>query len=54
MIALLSPAKTLDFNTHNACSNYTMPEFMSESEYLIGELKKYKVCLCFFIYVFIK
>ena len=41
MIALLSPAKTLDFNTDNQCSNYTIPEFMSDSEYLIEELKKY-------------
>ena len=40
MITILSPAKTLDFTTKYNFDNYSVPEFLSESECLITELKK--------------
>jgi len=40
MIALLSPAKTLDFETKYNFSEYTVPEFIKDSEYLVEELQK--------------
>ena len=43
MITILSPAKTLDFTTKYNFDNYSVPEFLSESECLITELKKLDV-----------
>ena len=40
MISILSPAKTLDFNTKYNFSNYTISYFLNESELLISELRK--------------
>ena len=40
MISILSPAKTLDFETNYDFSKYTIPEFMQDSECLVKELKK--------------
>lgn len=42
MIILLSPAKTLDFETAPRTSQVTTPAFLEESEKLIGALRKYK------------
>ena len=39
MIILLSPAKTLDFETPVSFSGYTVPVFMSESEGLVSRLR---------------
>jgi uncharacterized protein len=39
MLAVISPAKSLDFKTPPVISAYTMPEFLNESEKLIGRLK---------------
>ena len=41
MIAILSPAKTLDFETHYDVSKFTIPKFLSQSEELIKVLQKY-------------
>ena len=43
MIAILSPAKTLDFTTNYTFSKYTIPEFLDESYLLVKELKKIKL-----------
>ena len=40
MITLISPAKTLDFNTEINCPVFTIPENLDQSEKLIGALKK--------------
>jgi uncharacterized protein len=40
MLIVISPAKSLDFETPSVTSKYTMPEFLEESEKLIGRLKK--------------
>ena len=40
MIVILSPAKTLDFETNNNFLDYTIPKFLDHSEELIKELKK--------------
>lgn len=40
MLAILSPAKTLDFETNYDFSQHTIPEFLKDSESLIQELKK--------------
>lgn len=40
MIALLSPAKTLDFNVQEQTKTFTQPRFIEQSEYLIPKLKK--------------
>ena len=40
MIAILSPAKTLDFETNYDFSKHTIPEFIQDSEGLVKELKK--------------
>lgn len=40
MIALLSPAKSLDFETKPHVSNHTQPAFLEDSEYLVKKLKK--------------
>lgn len=43
MISLLSPAKTLDFETPSIAKEYTYPTFLDDSEYLMGKLKKLSV-----------
>ena len=40
MIAILSPAKTLDFKTKYDYSHYTISDFLTDSKSLIKELKK--------------
>ncbi len=40
MITILSPAKSLDFETPRTVDAHTVPPFRSESEALIGELRK--------------
>ncbi|HKJ42981.1 MAG TPA: peroxide stress protein YaaA [Sunxiuqinia sp.] len=40
MLILLSPAKSLDFNTKPTTENYTQPAFLKESRQLNRELKK--------------
>lgn len=40
MIALLSPAKTMDFEPQNQTVEFTEPRFLKESEYLIPKLRK--------------
>ena len=42
MIILLSPAKTLDFDTAPRTNQVTTPAFLDESEKLVTTLKKYK------------
>jgi cytoplasmic iron level regulating protein YaaA (DUF328/UPF0246 family) len=43
MISLLSPAKTLDFETPPTTKEFTYPAFLDDSEYLIEKLKKLSV-----------
>jgi len=43
MIILLSPAKSLDFESTFNCKNYTLPHFAKEIEKLILELKKFTI-----------
>jgi cytoplasmic iron level regulating protein YaaA (DUF328/UPF0246 family) len=43
MISLISPAKTLDFETPSLVSEHTYPTFLEESDYLMGKLKKLSV-----------
>ena len=40
MLIVISPAKSLDFETSPVTTEYSMPEFLGESEKLIGRLKK--------------
>ena len=40
MIAILSPAKTLDFKTKYDYSHYTISDFLTHRKSLIKELKK--------------
>lgn len=40
MLAILSPAKTLDFESKNNFSQHTHPEFIQDSSYLVDELKQ--------------
>lgn len=40
MLIVISPAKSLDFNTPSIIQKYTVPEMLTESEKLIGRLKK--------------
>jgi len=42
MLILLSPAKTLDFETAPRTSQVSTPAFLDESEKLVSALKKYK------------
>jgi cytoplasmic iron level regulating protein YaaA (DUF328/UPF0246 family) len=42
MLIVLSPAKTLDFETKPVTDTYTVPEMLSESKVLVKELKKLK------------
>jgi cytoplasmic iron level regulating protein YaaA (DUF328/UPF0246 family) len=43
MIILLSPAKSLDFETKFSCKNYTIPHFAKETEKLAIALKKFSL-----------
>ena len=40
MIIILSPSKTLDYLSQPPIKDYTIPEFLNESEKLIKLLKK--------------
>ena len=40
MLAILSPAKTLDFESEHNFPQYTHPEFIKDSAYLVDELKQ--------------
>ncbi len=40
MLIVISPAKSLDFEAPSKTETYTTPEFLENSEYLIGKLKK--------------
>lgn len=42
MLIVISPAKSLDFESKPTTSEYTMPEFLNESEKLVARLKKMK------------
>ena len=39
MLIVISPAKSLDFKTPPVIKDFTMPEFLNESEKLVGRLK---------------
>lgn len=39
MLIVISPAKSLDFETPSKIENYTMPDLLKESEKLVGRLK---------------
>ena len=41
MITVISPAKTLDFETPSCTNTFTEPDFLKESKQLIGILKKH-------------
>ena len=41
MIILISPSKTLDFTTPVATDKYTLPDFLPQSEQLIGYMRKF-------------
>jgi uncharacterized protein len=41
MISVVSPAKSLDFDTSSGIKEFTQPAFLKESEVLINDLKKY-------------
>ncbi len=43
MLVLLSPAKTLDFESNTACSKFTRPQHLGQSRALIGLLKEKSV-----------
>lgn len=40
MLIVISPAKSLDFETPSKHPNFTIPELLNESEKLVGRLKK--------------
>jgi len=40
MLIVISPAKSLDFKTKPTTSEYTIPEFLTESEKLVAKLQK--------------
>ncbi len=40
MLIVISPAKTLDLNAQSATNQYTIPDFLKDSESLIKELRK--------------
>ncbi len=40
MLIVISPAKTLDFETAPITKVHTQPEFMKESRQLVSQLKK--------------
>jgi cytoplasmic iron level regulating protein YaaA (DUF328/UPF0246 family) len=41
MLMVISPSKTLDFETRPATADYSLPEFTGQSEILVKSLKKY-------------
>jgi hypothetical protein len=41
MLIVISPAKSLDYKTSPVIPDYTVPEFLNESEKLVGRLKSY-------------
>lgn len=41
MITIISPAKTLDFDTKVQTKEYSQPDFLNKSEKLVDELKKF-------------
>jgi cytoplasmic iron level regulating protein YaaA (DUF328/UPF0246 family) len=41
MLIVISPAKSLDFKTPPVIEDYTIPEFLTESEKLIGRLRTF-------------
>lgn len=41
MLIVISPAKSLDFKTPGVVSEYSIPEFLNESEKLVGRLKTF-------------
>jgi cytoplasmic iron level regulating protein YaaA (DUF328/UPF0246 family) len=43
MKVLLSPAKSLDFNSNCSCTDYTIPIFLKESEILVKKMSKNSV-----------
>jgi len=43
MLIIISPAKTLDFNSDLELGKYTIPEYLDESEVLVKELKQFDV-----------
>jgi uncharacterized protein len=40
MLIIISPAKSLDFKTKPTTQEYTIPEFLNESEKLVAKLRK--------------
>ena len=40
MLTVLSPAKTLDFESKESTKKFTQPEFLDEAEYLVEKLRK--------------
>ena len=40
MIVLLSPAKSLDFESPNAVESYSVPDFLEETDTLIARCRK--------------
>jgi uncharacterized protein len=40
MLIVISPAKSLDFKTESITQEYTIPEFLNESEKLVSKLQK--------------
>lgn len=42
MLTIISPAKTLDFNAEVKISDFTIPDFLPQSEKLVAALKKKK------------
>jgi len=43
MLILLSPAKSLDFESKFTCKNHSIPHFAKETEKLAAELKKFSI-----------
>ena len=41
MLAILSPAKTLDFDTPSTCQKFSTPDFLDDATKLITRLRKY-------------
>ena len=41
MLAIISPAKTLDFESPLVTDKFTLPDFAQESQELIKTLRKY-------------
>ena len=43
MLIVISPAKSLDFKTKPATAEYTIPEYLNESEKLVSKLRQMSV-----------